>query len=210
MAEYIRKKTNIRVLLSGEGSDEIHGSYRYFRDAPSPTEFHTETVRLLQDLCYFDNQRTDRSMAGNGLEVRVPFLDYAYVEFIMSIDPELLMYKKDYMEKQIIRGSFVGYLPNEILYRSKEAFSDAVSSDTVNWAKYIQIMADKIVADSDLEVANSKFSHNIPKTKDALYFRNIFEEIYPGRSNVIPYYWLPKFQKEEVLDPSARVLKCYH
>jgi len=207
MAKYINTYTDIRVLLSGEGSDEIHGSYRYFRDAPNAAAFHQETIRLLKELYMFDNLRTDRTMSGNGLEVRVPFLDYEYVEFIKRIDPSLLMYRQDYMEKKIIRDSFVGYLPDEILYRSKEAFSDAVSSTEVNWFKTIQTRVAETI--SDEELMNTTYEFNTPKTKDALYFRNIFSEIYPGRENVIAHYWLPKFQADEVHDPSATVLKCY-
>nr|QZX43224.2 glutamine dependent asparagine synthetase [Mimivirus sp.] len=102
MAKYIHDHTNIRVLLSGEGSDEIHGSYKYMRFAPNEYEFHWETIRLLRELCYFDNKRTDRSMADNGLEVRIPFLDFEYVEYITSIDPKLLMYRQDYLEKKLL------------------------------------------------------------------------------------------------------------
>lgn len=207
MAKVIKEKSNIRVLLSGEGSDEIHGSYRYFRDAPNSDEFHKETIRLLEELYMFDNLRTDRTMSNSGLEVRVPFLDFEYVQYIMSIDPTLLMYKSDYMEKQIIRDSFKGYLPDEILYRSKEAFSDAVSSSEVNWATSVQQVADKNI--TDYQLVNNKFVFNKPKTKDALYFRMIFDQIYPNRDSIIKHYWLPRFQKEEVLDPSARVLKSY-
>ncbi|XWV26463.1 glutamine-dependent asparagine synthetase [Tupanvirus soda lake] len=207
MAQYISRKTGVKVLLSGEGSDEIHGSYRYFRDAPDVFKFHAETIRLLEELYLFDNKRTDRTMAGNGLEVRVPFLDFDYVEFITRINPYLLMYRTDFMEKQIIRDSFKNYLPDEILYRSKEAFSDAVSNSETNWASAIQIVASKEISDEEL-IAN-EFSINKPRTKDALYFRRIFNNIYPDRDNVLPHYWLPQFQNEEVLDPSARVLKCY-
>jgi len=207
MSKYIEENTNIKVLLSGEGSDEIHGSYRYFRDAPDPEQFHLETVRLLKELYMFDNLRTDRTMASSGLEVRVPFLDFAYVEFINKIDPQLLMYTPDRMEKQIIRDSFIGYLPDEILYRSKEAFSDAVSSTEVNWFKSIQTLASKTISQNDVE--NNPFEFNKPKLPDALYFRRIFNECYPGRDNVISHYWLPKFQKEIITDPSATILVSY-
>lgn len=207
MAKYINENTDIRVLLSGEGSDEIHGSYRYFRDAPNVFLFHWETIRLLEELYCFDNQRTDRTMAGNGLEVRVPFLDFEYVEFIKRINPILLMYRSDYMEKCIVRDSFKGYLPDDILYRSKEAFSDAVSNSEVNWAKTIQIVADKEISEDELE--NNSYLINKPKTKDALYFRKIFNNYYPDRDNIIPHYWLPRFQKSEILDPSATVLPSY-
>ena len=207
MAKYIRDNTDIKVLLSGEGSDEIHGSYRYFRDAPNPIAFHTETVRLLKELYMYDNKRTDRTMAGNGLEVRVPFLDFEYVEFIMRINPELLMYRTDWMEKKIIRDAFVGYLPDDILYRSKEAFSDAVSSNEVNWYRSIQEVANREISQTDIE--NSPYIINKPQTSEALYFRRIFDKYYPSRDNIITGYWLPRFQKNIVLDPSATVLKSY-
>jgi len=205
MAKYISEKTDIKVILSGEGSDEIHGSYRYFRNAPSEEAFHQETIRLLSELYLFDNLRTDRTMAAHGLEVRVPFLDHAYVLYIMRIKPSHLMYNSNQMEKQIIRDAFKGYLPDEILYRSKEAFSDAVSSPEENWYKSIQLEAKKF--ETELNLAT--YEHNPPQTLDAKYFRKIFEEIYPGRSRVIPHYWLPKFQNVQVLDPSATVLGCY-
>lgn len=202
MAEYIKNNTNVKVILSGEGSDEIHGSYRYFRDAPNSTEFHNESARLLEELYLFDNKRTDRTMAGNGLEVRVPFLDFEYVKFIYQINPSLLMYTKDNMEKKLLRDSFTGYLPNEILYRSKEAFSDAVSSNDENWANNIKKYVEEISI-------NNEYKINPPKTKEALYYRNIFDKYYKNRCNIIPHYWLPRFQKVEMLDPSARELKCY-
>ncbi|AZL89443.1 glutamine-dependent asparagine synthetase [Megavirus baoshan] len=204
MAKYIHDYTNIRVLLSGEGSDEIHGSYKYMRFAPNEHEFHWETIRLLRELCYFDNKRTDRSMADNGLEVRIPFLDFEYVEYITSIDPNLLMYKQDYLEKKIIRDAFINYLPNEILYRPKEAFSDAVSSKEMNWYKNIQKIADLSISDNDL--LNNKFIYNKPEIKEALYYRYIFDKIYKNRDNILPHYWLPRFQTKKISDPSATVL----
>ncbi|BCS83063.1 glutamine-dependent asparagine synthetase [Cotonvirus japonicus] len=203
MAKYIKENTDIKVLLSGEGSDEIHGSYKYFRSAPNPQEFHDETIRLLQELYFFDNKRTDRTMAGNGLEVRVPFLDKDYVEYICKINPCLLMYQPDYIEKRIIRDAFIGYLPDEILYRPKEAFSDAVSSKDINWYKSIQAKADIKYTNEDL--LQSKYIINKPQIKEALYYRDIFDEFYPERSTIIPHYWLPQWQ-ENIVDPSATVL----
>ena len=206
IAKYISENTNVKVILSGEGSDEIHGSYRYFRDAPDEDAFHKETIRLLSELYLFDNLRTDRTMAAFGLEVRVPFLDHAYVLYIMRIKPSHMMYVPPHqMEKQIIRDAFKGYLPDEILYRSKEAFSDAVSSTEENWYKSIQLEAKK----NESKLAKLEYTHNPPRTLDAMYFRKMFEDIYPNRSNVLPHYWLPRFQKTQVLDPSATVLECY-
>lgn len=202
MAKYIHEKTDIRVLLSGEGSDEIACGYKYFRYAPNASELHRERIRLLEELCYFDNQRTDRTMAGNSLEVRVPFLDFNYVEFITKLDPELLVYKPDYIEKTIIRDSFKGYLPDDILYRPKEAFSDAVSSKEIVWYHAIRDKAETSISDNEL--LNCSYSMNPPELKEALYYRKIFDQFYPKRDNVIPHYWLPKFIQQK--DPSATVL----
>ena len=207
MAKYISENTDIKVILSGEGSDEIAAGYRYNYNAPSPAELHWEAVRLVKDLYLFDNLRTDRTMSHHGLEVRVPFLDTEFVHFIMRINPLLFMHTTESMEKQIIRDSFAGYLPDEILYRRKEAFSDAVSSNEINWYKSIISKVDNII--SDEELANNPFSFNKPETKDALYFRRIFHDVYSGRDNVLPYYWLPRFQEEKITDPSATILKCY-
>lgn len=202
MAKYISQKTNVKVILSGEGSDEIHGSYRYFRNAKHYHEFHDESVRLVKELYMFDNLRTDRTMSGCGLEVRIPFLDNDYVDLIINqIHPQFLMNNKNIIEKKILRDSFKGYLPDEILYRSKEAFSDAVSCDKFCWYKSIQLEAENIYC--------PYYYHNNPETPDGKLFRKIFEELYPNRSGVIKHLWLPRFQTSDIKDPSATVLECY-
>jgi asparagine synthase (glutamine-hydrolysing) len=211
MAKYIRDNTDVRVILSGEGSDEIHGSYRYFRDAFTSDEFHKERIRLARELHWFDNKRTDRTMAHHGLEVRVPFLDFEYVHYVLKTDPKLFMHSRDYMEKMILRDSFKGYLPDSILYRSKEAFSDAVSSNELNWKSYIEMRLEKSIVDDffDHEFIHDNSLNDKPKTKTALYFLRLFSKHYPQRFNVLPHQWMPRFQIEEVTDPSATILKSY-
>ena len=206
LAKFIGEMTNIKVILSGEGSDEEHGSYRYFRNAPSSKDFNEETLILLQELYMFDCLRTDRTMSGKGLEVRVPFLDFEFVKFIKRINPDLLMYKINWIEKQLIRDSFKGYLPDEILYRSKEALSDGVNTKETNWFRLLQQKLETEITDENL--LNSKYIFNKPRTKEALYYRRIFDEFYPNRDNVIEHYWLPKWNGD-IIDPSATVLKCY-
>jgi asparagine synthase (glutamine-hydrolysing) len=203
MARYIQKNTDIRVLLSGEGSDEIHGSYRYFRDAPDDQLFQDERQRLLNELTYFDNKRTDRTMAGNGLEVRIPFLDRDYVDLIMSSQPSLWRHNTEIIEKLPLRQAFIGYLPEHILMRSKEAFSDAVSDPETNWVHAVQRYAEYKV-----EYINNDMI-NPPMTKEGQLYRNYFDKHYFGRGSIIPHYWMPRFQKKQIVDPSATVLDCY-
>jgi len=209
MARYICRETDIRAILSGEGSDEIHGSYRYFRDAPGPKEFHCECLRLLKELYQFDNLRTDRTMASQGLEVRIPFLDHEYVKYVLSLDPKLWMSDRNTIEKKLLRDSFKSYLPDSVLYRSKEAFSDAVSSKEVNWYQSIQSIVNLLISDNELIENKGKYVHNPPQTKEALFYRRIFNKYYPTFDNVITHYWLPRFQSEKIEDPSATILKCY-
>lgn len=195
LAKYISENTDIKVILSGEGSDEVHGSYRYFKDAPNNIAFHQDRVRLVKELCYFDNLRTDRTMAGFGLEVRVPFLDINYVNAVGSIPIDLWSHNE--MEKKPLRDAFRNWLPGSLLYRRKEAFSDAVSSKEINWYQSVQ----KLVENEPYV----EYSVNQPLTKDAFYFRRIFNSIYPGRENWVPHYWLPMWQTD-IIDPSATIL----
>ena len=209
LCKYIKKNTDITVVYSGEGSDEASGSYMYFHNAPSKEDFANETFRLISDLNRFDVLRCDKSTAGAGLEVRVPFLDKSFLRMYMSIPPEYKM-AGNRIEKYLLRKAFDrdNLLPNDVLWRSKEGMSDGVSSKTKSWYEIIGEKASSLYSDEDLENAKNTYKFNTPKSKESLYFRDIFNKHYPGRDNLIPYYWLPKWSGDTV-EPSARTLKVY-
>jgi asparagine synthase (glutamine-hydrolysing) len=181
LGKYIKENTDIRVLLSGEGSDEIHGSYKYFEKTTNKEIFREECLRLLSELCYFDNLRTDRTMAAWGLEVRCPFLDHQYVNYIFTTDPSYYLYSG--IEKKLLRSCFNGNMPDDLLYRKKDAFSDSVSSDKENWRLLI------------ISKVGNEYE----------YYKNLFMSYYPNRINIIPNLWLPKWHGN-ITDPSATIL----
>ena len=211
LSKYIKNNTDVTVIFSGEGSDEASGSYMYFHNAPSMNDFYMETVRLLEDLCFFDVLRGDKSTSSCGLEIRVPFLDKEFLDFYMKIDPELKMPNKFGIEKYLLRKAWENdnLLPKEILWRKKEAMSDGVSTQTRGWFEIIQEFVDKKISDDEFLANQHKYKFNTPLTKESMYFRNIFEKYYPNLSNTIPYYWLPKWCGD-IKDPSARILNCYN
>jgi asparagine synthase (glutamine-hydrolysing) len=210
LAKYIRENTPVSVIFSGEGSDELLAGYSYFKDAPDKWELQKEIKTRLQELYLYDNLRTDRTTAKWSLEVRVPFLDKNFVNFILQIDPGHMMSGKGIIEKKLLRDAFKGWLPDEILYRPKEAFSDAVSSKDVSWYRTLQGLITTKLGNVNLEEEAKKYPHNPPKTIEALYYRQIFEKHYPGMAcNLIPKYWMPKWQPDNVVDPSATVLGSY-
>ena len=207
LSEYIKNNTDIAVIYSGEGSDEASGSYLYFHNAPNNTEFKKETFRLLDDLCYFDVLRCDKSTAGSGLEVRVPFLDKDFLDYYMSIDPKYKIASHNGIEKWLLRSAFDDgkLLPDSVLWRTKEAMSDGVSSQKKGWFEIIQESVGKIYTDEEFNVIKETYKWNPPMFKEALYYRELFNKHYPGRDKTIPYYWLPKWSGD-VVDPSARML----
>lgn len=208
MAKYIANNTDIKVILSGEGSDELFAGYRYFKDAPSAEALDKDSRRLLEELYLFDNLRTDRTTARWGLEVRVPFLDKDLVDFVLTLPPICRTHYD--IEKYILRKSFTdNYLPDEILWRPKEAFSDAVSSKELNWYKEVQKRINSIITDEELNTEKNNYKHNAPLTKEALYYRRIFNKYYPEGDQLINHYWMPKWQQGEQTDPSATILNCY-
>ncbi|XP_069715773.1 asparagine synthetase [glutamine-hydrolyzing] [Phaenicophaeus curvirostris] len=208
VSKYIRKKTDSVVIFSGEGSDELTQGYIYFHKAPSPEEAAEESERLLKELYLFDVLRADRTTAAHGLELRVPFLDHRFTSYYLSLPAELRI-PKNGIEKYLLRESFEdsNLLPKEILWRPKEAFSDGIASVKKSWFSFLQDYIDQQIDDLLLEKAVEKYPFNPPKTKESYYYRQIFEKHYPGQSNWLPHYWMPRWVK--ATDPSARTLKHY-
>ncbi len=214
ISKWIAENTDIKVLLCGDGSDELCSGYMYFHRAPNPLESHKENCRLLKDIHIFDVLRADRGISYHGLEGRVPFLCSDFIETYLSTEYSLRVPHSDNdkkIEKWLLRKSFAStdYLPQSVLYRKKEAFSDGVSSVEKSWYKIIQELANKIYSDQDLKDAQEKYKHLPPISKESLYFREMFVENFDDDcSHVIPYYWLPKWSPE-TKDPSARTLAVY-
>ena len=186
LSKYIRDNTNIKVILSGEGSDEASGSYLYFHNAPSPNAFSEECLRLIKDVRYFDVLRGDKTTAGCGLELRVPFFDKEFMNYYMGIPPEKKMVR-DGMEKYLLRMAFVNDLPKEIVWRRKDGFSDGVSSFDKPWYEIINEYTQK--------------GHHCTEKE---YYLKTFQKYYPEQENIIPYEWMPKWSEQE--NPSGRLL----
>ncbi len=170
------KAMGIKMVLSGEGADEIFGGYLYFHKAPNAQEFHEELNRKLDRLHKFDCLRANKSMSAWGIEARVPFLDKHFMDVAMRINPEDKMCGNGKMEKAILRDSFEGYLPKEILWRQKEQFSDGVG---YSWIDGLRAHVESLVTDQQLENAHIRFPVNTPDNKEGYYYRTIFEEKYP-------------------------------
>lgn len=209
VGKYIKENTNITVVFNGDGSDEQSG-YIYLANAPSPADFKEECIRLLKEIHFYDALRSDRTLSSNfSLETRTPFLDTAFVNYYMSIKTELKMYDNK-IEKYLLRLAFDddNLLPKEVLWRRKEAFSDGCSSNERSWHKIIQEFVDKQITDNEYFTEKDKYKSNTPELKETYYYRTIFESYYPGRGNIIPHLWLPKWCGNQK-DPSARELNNY-
>ncbi|MBN2480405.1 MAG: asparagine synthase B [Bacteroidales bacterium] len=207
LCRYISEHTDIKVLLTGEISDEIFG-YKYTDFAPSPEAFQKEAEKRIREIHMYDVLRADRCISSNGLEARVPFGDLDFVRYVMALAPEKKMNFTG-IGKYLLRKSFEGdYLPNEILYREKAAFSDAVGHSVTD---YLKAYAEELYSDEDLLVAQIRYRHAPPVSKESLMYRDIFEQHFPGRAEVIKDFWMPNKEWEHcnVNDPSARVLPNY-
>ena len=207
LCEAIHKNTDIRVLLTGEISDELFG-YKYTDFAPSAEAFQKEAEKRLRELHMYDVLRADRCISVNSLEARVPFGDLDFVKYVMSIDPEKKLNKYG-KGKYLLRRAFEGdYLPESILYREKAAFSDAVGHSMVD---YLKEFAASHYTDEEFEHRRCAYNHARPFTKESLYYREIFEKYYPGQSEMVIDFWMPNKSWDgcDVNDPSARVLSNY-
>ncbi len=173
------KAMGVKMVLSGEGADEIFGGYLYFHKAPNAREFHDETVRKLDALHSFDCLRANKAMMAWGVETRVPFLDVEFLEVAMSMDAHYKMAGGDRMEKAVLREAFIGSLPDSILWRQKEQFSDGVG---YGWIDGLKAHAEMHVSDADFAAAGEAFPFNKPLTKEALYYRRIFARHFPGEA----------------------------
>ena len=171
------KSMGIKMVLSGEGADEVFGGYLYFHKAPNAREFHEETVRKLDMLHKYDCLRANKSTAAWGVEVRVPFLDREFLDVAMAFNPAEKMAGNGRMEKYPLRKAFDGYLPDEILWRQKEQFSDGVG---YNWINTLKEVAEKRISDTQLSNAAYRYPVNTPATKEAYFYREIFESHFPG------------------------------
>lgn len=208
LCKYIHEHTDVRVLMTGEISDELFG-YKYTDFAPSAEEFQKESEKRIRELYMYDVLRADRCISSNSIEGRVPFGDLEFVDYVLGIKPEIKMnvYSKG---KYLLRKAFEGeYLPEEILQREKAAFSDAVGHSLVD---YLKEYADESYSEEDIEKVKEKYGYHCPPfTKESLMYRDIFESFYPGKATFIKDYWMPNKEWEgcNVTDPSARVLSNY-
>ena len=219
IGKYISKNTDLKVVFNGDGSDELTGGYLYFLKSPNDMDFDKECKRLLNNMHTFDILRSDRCISSHGLEPRTPFLDKTFVNYYLSIPIKhrnpLSSKSNNICEKQLLRESFSfvynDLIPKEILYRTKEAFSDGISGDNGSW---FQIIKDKLACNKK-HINNTQFickpeweNHNKPTTDEQKYYRSLYELYYPNTSNTIPYFWMPKFI--EASDSSARTLSIYN
>jgi asparagine synthase (glutamine-hydrolysing) len=213
----------IKMVLSGEGADEIFGGYLYFHKAPSGEELHKETVRKLQKLHLYDCLRANKSSAAWGVEARVPFLDREFLDLAMSIRPDLkLPYKSPTsrpMEKFILRKAFEGYIPDEVLWRQKEQFSDGVG---YAWIQSLKDFAEREITDGMMRGAAERFPVKTPDTKEGYLYRQFFEHHFPSAAavNTVPFErsvacstaialeWDEAFKK--MADPSGRSVLGVH
>ena len=222
VSKYIKENTDCKVIFNGDGADELMGGYLYFKKTPNANEFDRECKRLLNDIYMYDVLRSDKSISSNGLEPRTPFLDRAWVDFYLSIDKNIRFNTTiEKCEKYLMRKAVdcvdKELLPESILWRTKEAFSDGVSKLNKSWYEIIQEKIE-LMCKEDLDLKNElelliktyknyPLSNNNPKTMEQAYYRYIYNKHYKDTDHLIHYYWMPKYI--DAKDCSARTLKHY-
>ena len=213
------KSLGIKMVLSGEGADELFGGYLYFHKAPNSKEFHEETVRKLEKLHQYDCLRANKSLAAWGIEGRVPFLDKEFIEVAMRINPQDKMISKNRMEKWVLRKAFEEYLPESVAWRQKEQFSDGVG---YSWIDKLKELVDNEISDEQMKNAKYRFPIQTPQNKEEFYYRKIFESHFPSDaaalsvpsvpsvacSTPIALKWDKAFQNQN--DPSGRAVLNVH
>ena len=213
------KSMGVKMVLSGEGADEIFGGYLYFHKAPNAEEFHKETVRKIDKLHLYDCLRANKSLAAWGIEGRVPFLDKEFMDVAMRLNPEAKMAKDGKMEKWILRKAFEDFLPESVAWRQKEQFSDGVG---YSWIDTLRDLASKNISDEEIANAAERFPINPPMNKEEYHYRTIFHELFPSDSAAscvpsvpsvacstpIALEWDAAFKN--MVDPSGRAVKSVH
>jgi len=217
VSKYIGTKTDAKVVLVGEGPDEVCSSYLFNWYAPNGKELHETALEYVDKIHYFDSRRGDRCISGWGLEGRVPLLDPEFIKAYWTIPCEDRMPQSKGIEKWWLRKAFDGtnLLPSEVLWRKKEAFSDGISSKEKSWFQMIQEYIEPLVSDEKLRNAKEKYPHCTPQTKESYYYRKLFCDFFgEERQKVLPSYWQPKWSADgkvvtSYVDPSARTLTAY-
>ncbi len=213
------KSMGIKMVLSGEGADEVFGGYLYFHKAPDAKAFHEETVRKIGKLYLYDCLRANKSLSAWGVEGRVPFLDKEFLDVAMRLNPEAKMSPGKVIEKKILREAFSDMLPDEVVWRQKEQFSDGVG---YSWIDSLKQLTSNLVSDEEMAHASEKFPVQTPMNKEEYYYRSVFEELFPSRSAALTVPSVPSVacSTAEALawdeafrnlnDPSGRAVKGVH